>query len=135
MAVVVDQPASVGAAAAQDPASAEARDAFWFDRFNKAKVVFDRAVERGEIPTDVDPILAYGALIGPCTSDSSPAPLHEGLLDEYVDPVLDGVTVPNCRGVRARSYAMPGCASGPLHLTVATKSNTDGSHECPQPSR
>ncbi len=82
MAVVVDQPASVGAAAAQDPASAEARDAFWFDRFNKAKVVFDRAVERGEIPTDVDPILAYGALIGPCTSDSSPAPLHEGLLDE-----------------------------------------------------
>jgi len=81
-------------AAAHDPASAEARDAFWFDRFNKAKVVFDRAVERGEIPTDVDPILAYDALIGPLHFRlvTRRRPLEEGIAERLVDLVLDGVT-------------------------------------------
>ena len=65
MAVVVDQPASLGAAAAKDPASAEAREAVWSDQFNKAKVVFDRAVARGEVPEEVDPALAYDTLIEP----------------------------------------------------------------------
>ncbi len=51
-------------ATAKDETSDTLRDAFWKDRFGRARLIFERAIERGEA-VDLDAaLLAYEAMIG-----------------------------------------------------------------------
>lgn len=86
-------------ATAEDETAGALRDGFWADRFERARVVFDRAVERGEIPDARLGALAYEALIGTLHFRilARRRPLDADIAERLVDLVLDGV-LPADRG-------------------------------------
>jgi AcrR family transcriptional regulator len=68
------------------------RKAFWRGRFEQLRVVLDRAVTRGEFPTDADPILFLEMLIAPfyfrlLVTDES---VNSWPVTEQVDRLLAG---------------------------------------------
>lgn len=54
-----------GGAVAVDPALAAVRTAFWARRFELVSAIFDRALERKELPCSTDTALALEAFISP----------------------------------------------------------------------
>lgn len=81
------------AATAEDETSRGLRDAFWSDRFERARAIFDRAVERGEIADAGRGELAYEALIGTLHFRllGRRRPLEPDLAARLVDLILDGL--------------------------------------------
>ncbi len=81
---------------AGDTEMTSARQTYWSRRFALVKVIFERAVQRGEMVASVDPQLLTETLIGPLyvrlllTNE----PLHTDLPEQIVDLVLHGVEVP-----------------------------------------
>jgi len=81
---------------AGDPEMTAARQTYWSRRFTLVKVMFERAVQRGEIRASIDPQLLTETVIGPLyvrlllTNE----PLHRDLPEQIVDLVLHGVEVP-----------------------------------------
>lgn len=80
-------------ATGDDQTTATIRDAFWADRFGKAQIIFDRAVERGEIADTASALLAYEALIGTLHFRilARRRELEPDIAERLVDLVLDGV--------------------------------------------
>lgn len=80
-------------ATAEDETSRGLRDAFWSDRFQRARVIFDRAVERGEIADADAAALAYEALIGTLHFRilARRRPLDDDIAERLVDLILAGV--------------------------------------------
>lgn len=80
-------------ATGEDTTTATLRDAFWADRFAKAQVIFERAVERGEIVDASAAELAYEALIGTMHFRilARRKSLDADIAERLVDLVLDGV--------------------------------------------
>lgn len=80
---------------AGDPEVAAARQTYWSRRFALVQVMFERALQRGEIKASVDPQLLTETVIGPLyvrlllTNE----PLHRDLPEQIVDLVLHGVAV------------------------------------------
>ena len=80
-------------ATAEDETSKGLRDAFWADRFDRAHVIFERAVKRGELPDSDNAALAYEALIGTLHFRilARRRPLDPDIAPRLVDLVLGGV--------------------------------------------
>ena len=77
------------AATDDDPALAAGRTRFWQSRYDTARVIIDRAVDRGEVAADTDPELALELLV---------APLHfrklltrETVDDDFVERLVDAL--------------------------------------------
>ena len=76
----------------QDADALARRKAFWRGRFEQLRVVLDRAVTRGEFPTDTDPIMFLEMLIAPfyfrlLVTDES---VNSWPVTEQVDRLLAG---------------------------------------------
>ncbi|MET9214539.1 MULTISPECIES: TetR/AcrR family transcriptional regulator [unclassified Nocardia] len=69
---------------------AEVRAAFWDGRFRAVRPLFERAVERGEIPPDTDPRFALELLIGPLhfRTTLSRQPVDADIVDQLVSHVV-----------------------------------------------
>ncbi len=81
------------AATADDETAATLRDAFWADRFARARAIFARAAARGEV-VDVDrAMLAYEALIGTLHFRilARRRELDADIAERLTDLVLDGL--------------------------------------------
>lgn len=80
-------------ATAEDETSQTLRDTFWADRFERARVIFERAAERGEIPDINAGALAYEALIGTMHFRilGRRRSLEADIAEQLVDLVLEGV--------------------------------------------
>jgi AcrR family transcriptional regulator len=84
------------ASTAESTETTAARKTFWCTRFSLAKVMFERAAQRGEIKAPVDPQLVTETIIGPLyvrlllTNE----PLHADLPEQIVDLILYGVEAP-----------------------------------------
>lgn len=80
-------------ATSQDETSRTLRDTFWADRFERARAIFERATERGEIPDPEAGALAYEALIGTMHFRilARRRPLDDDVAERLVDLVLDGL--------------------------------------------
>lgn len=77
--------------------SAEAlagRKRYWERRFSLNREIFERAIERGELPDGTDPDLALEALVAPLYLRVlvTGEPLRESFLDGMVGIVLHGIT-------------------------------------------
>ena len=77
------------AATDDDPTLAASRARFWQSRYDTARVIIDRAVDRAEVAADTDPELALELLV---------APLHFRKLltrqtvdDDFVDHLVDAL--------------------------------------------
>ena len=77
------------AATDDDPTLAAGRARFWQSRYDTARVIIDRAVDRAEVAADTDPELALELLV---------APLHFRKLltrqtvdDDFVDHLVDAL--------------------------------------------
>jgi len=77
------------AATDDDPALAAGRTRFWQSRYDTARVIIDRAVDRDEVSADTDPELALELLV---------APLHfrklltrETVDDDFVERLVDAL--------------------------------------------
>lgn len=85
------------AATADDGTAAKLRDAFWTDRFARARAIFDRAAARGEL-VDIDrAMLAYEALIGTLHFRilARRRDLDADIAERLTDLVLDGLRPPD----------------------------------------
>jgi AcrR family transcriptional regulator len=76
----------------QDADALARRKAFWRGRFEQLRVVLDRAVTRGEFPTDTDPVMFLEMLIAPfyfrlLVTDES---VNSWAVTEQVDRLLAG---------------------------------------------
>jgi AcrR family transcriptional regulator len=91
--------AHVMAAVPADPAAENARAEFWRARRQAVKVVFDRAVERGELPATTDWPLLVEVLSAPLHYRTlvSHEPLDSALHSRLIDLVLNGVGRPGKR--------------------------------------
>ncbi len=80
---------------AGDPEIGSARQIYWSKRFALVKVIFERAVQRGEMVASIDPQLLTEILIGPLYVRLllTGEPLHIHLPEQIVDLVLHGVEV------------------------------------------
>ncbi|CBL47245.1 Transcriptional regulator [gamma proteobacterium HdN1] len=80
-------------AAGEDETTGELRKTFWADRFAKAKVIFERAVARGEINSAKHATLAYEALIGTLHFRilAQRSTLEDDIAEQLVDLILCGV--------------------------------------------
>jgi len=77
------------AATDDDPALAAGRTRFWESRYDTARVIIDRAVDRDEVAADTDPELALELLV---------APLHfrklltrQAVDDDFVERLVDAL--------------------------------------------
>jgi AcrR family transcriptional regulator len=77
------------AATDDDPALAAGRTRFWQSRYDTARVIIDRAVDRDEVSADTDPELALELLV---------APLHfrklltrQAVDDDFVERLVDAL--------------------------------------------
>jgi AcrR family transcriptional regulator len=77
------------AATDDDPALAAGRTRFWQSRYDTARVIIDRAVDRDEVPAETDPELALEMLV---------APLHfrklltrQAVDDDFVERLVDAL--------------------------------------------
>ncbi|MET9327053.1 TetR/AcrR family transcriptional regulator [Tsukamurella sp. NPDC003166] len=84
------------AATADDETSAKLRDAFWADRFDRARTIFGRAAERGELVDVEQAMLAYEALIGTLHFRilARRRELDADIAERLTDLVLDGLRRP-----------------------------------------
>ncbi|MFI6920453.1 TetR/AcrR family transcriptional regulator C-terminal ligand-binding domain-containing protein [Nonomuraea spiralis] len=82
------------AASDDDPALTASRAQFWDSRFELARVVIDRAVVRGELPTGTDAALALELLIAPLHFRTllSRRPIDDHLVEQTVDTLLRGLS-------------------------------------------
>ena len=76
----------------QHPRAVAARRAYWRRRFDSMRVMFDRAVSRGEFPRDVDPIVFLETMIAPLHLRLlvTGEPLEEWPCSDMVDRLLSG---------------------------------------------
>lgn len=72
---------------------AELRTKFWADRFDRARVMVSRAIERGELPADADARLIIQTVIAPLHFRilMTGEPIDESLPEQLADAVLHGV--------------------------------------------
>lgn len=83
---------SLVAAAASSDDVGVAMQAFWADRLAASRPIIERAIERGELPTDADPNLIIEALIGPLWVRLllTGEPITDDLADRVADLVVHG---------------------------------------------
>ena len=81
------------AVADDDVTLAATRAQFWQSRFDRARVMVDRATSRGELPDDVDPVMALELLIAPLHFRTllTRQPVDERLAAQVVDLLLKGI--------------------------------------------
>lgn len=81
------------AAAVAPDATTATRQAYWPGRFERAGLIFERAVARGEIAAPVDAALASELLTAPLYFRLlvSHAPIDDALLEHLVDLLLRGI--------------------------------------------
>lgn len=70
------------------------RRRYWERRFSLSREIFERAIERGELPVGTDTDLGLEVLIGPLYLRVlvTGEPLEEGFLDGVVETVLNGLS-------------------------------------------
>lgn len=75
------------------PELAEVRRAYWRDRFSRAEVIIQRAIERGELPAEVDTNFLIEAAIGPILvrANATGQPLDDRLPEQIVNLLLYGI--------------------------------------------
>jgi len=75
------------------PEYGSARAGYWVQRFRAGAAILERALARGELRPDVDPLLALETLVGPMYVRMlmTGEPLDDALLVRCVDLVLDGI--------------------------------------------
>lgn len=85
--------ARVMATVDDDSTMAEARTRFWQSRFGEARVIIDRAVERGEVAAETDARAVLEALIAPLHFRHllTHQPIDDEVIARTVDIVLHGV--------------------------------------------
>ena len=85
----------MAAAAAQDDALREVQRAFVERRRESGRAILRRAVDRGEVPADVDADLVLDLVVGPAIYRSflSHRPVDADLMARTVDAVLAGLAV------------------------------------------
>ncbi|MDJ0767935.1 MAG: TetR/AcrR family transcriptional regulator [Ilumatobacter sp.] len=83
---------SIVAAAAHSEELAASLRAFWSDRLGAAVPIVERAVARGDLPPDTDPILLIETLVGPIWLRllMTGEPIDDGLADRVTELVLTG---------------------------------------------
>lgn len=94
-------------ATAEDETSRGLRDTFWSDRFEHARMIFDRAAQRGEIPDASLAALAYEALIGAMHFRilARRQTLDADIAERLVNLILDGILRSPSNG-RDSDYAL-----------------------------
>ncbi|WP_067839443.1 TetR/AcrR family transcriptional regulator [Nocardia lijiangensis] len=82
------------AASDDDETLAASRAGFWESRFELARVMIDRAMDRGELPRDTDPMLVLELLIAPLHFRAllTRQPLDDDHAERVVDALLRGKT-------------------------------------------
>lgn len=75
---------------AEDEVGAAARREFWRDRFERGTTIIHRAIERGDLSTDVDPDSVLEALVGPIYVRAllTEAPLADHVVEACVTAAL-----------------------------------------------
>jgi AcrR family transcriptional regulator len=81
------------AAAVAPDSTSELRQAYWPGRFERAAIIFERAIARGEIAALVDATLASELLIAPLYFRLlvSHAPIDDALIERLIDLLLRGI--------------------------------------------
>lgn len=84
------------AVAGDDPDTRRARDHYWATRSAGSRQIITRAVERGELPGDVDPQTAIEMLVGPVHFRVvlTREPVDEAMPARLVDALLGGIARP-----------------------------------------
>lgn len=111
---------SIVAAAATSTQLSERMHAFWAERFAAATAIVERAVERGEIPPEIDPDLIIETLIGPLWVRLllTGRPVTDDLADRVAELVATGALHSGCapepdgRDCSDRSTATDGSRGG-----------------------
>jgi AcrR family transcriptional regulator len=85
----------VAAAAASEELTVAMRG-FWTERMAASTAIVERAVERGEVPADVDATLVIESLIGPLWVRLllTGGPIDDEVADKVADLVVAGVAAP-----------------------------------------
>ena len=83
----------VMAVAEDDPALADSRARFWRSRLDAARVIVDRAIERGEMATGTDPQLPLELLVSPLHMRAllTRQPIDDAQIAQIVDTLLGGL--------------------------------------------
>jgi AcrR family transcriptional regulator len=81
------------AVAEDDPEAADGRMQFWRARYDVARVMIDRAIERGELAAGTDSQLALEVLIAPLHFRAllTRQPIDDTLIEQLVNAVLRGL--------------------------------------------
>jgi AcrR family transcriptional regulator len=81
------------AAVEDDPALAANRTQFWESRYDIARVIVDRAIDRREMASDSDPQLALELLVAPLHFRKllTRQPIDDSFVEHLVDALLHGL--------------------------------------------
>lgn len=81
------------AVAEDDPERTDGRTRFWRSRYDAARAMFDRAIERSEMSADTDPGRALELLVAPLHFRTLliRQPIDDSLIEELVDTLLRGL--------------------------------------------
>jgi AcrR family transcriptional regulator len=81
------------AATEDDPTLAANRAQFWQARYDTARVIVDRAIDRHEVATGTDPELALELLVAPLHFRKllTRQPIDDSLLEHLVDTLIRGL--------------------------------------------
>ena len=81
------------AATDDDPALVANRARFWQARYETARVIVDRAIDRREVPAETDPELALELLVAPLHFRKLliRQPIDDSLVEHMVDTLLHGL--------------------------------------------
>jgi AcrR family transcriptional regulator len=81
------------AAAGDDPDARRARDRYWDARYARSRQIVTRAIERGDLPGDVDPRLVIEMLVSPVHFRVvlTREPVDPGMPARVVDALLGGI--------------------------------------------
>jgi AcrR family transcriptional regulator len=84
------------AAAEDDPTLTDGRARFWQTRFRMARPIIDRAIDRGELPTDTDAAFALELLIAPLHFRQllTRQPIDHTLIEQTVNLIVRGLGAP-----------------------------------------
>ncbi|NGX09636.1 TetR/AcrR family transcriptional regulator C-terminal ligand-binding domain-containing protein [Mycobacteroides franklinii] len=85
------------AVAEDDAELAEGRASFWRVRYDAVRVMFDRAVQRGELVPGVDPEVVLELCVAPLHFRALLVrrPIEDAVLEQMVDTLLRGVAASN----------------------------------------
>lgn len=88
-----DAVARMLAASEDDETIAANRAEFWQARYDIARVIVDRAVDRHEVAADTDPELALEMLVGPLLYRKVLVrqPVDDGFVERLVDSLMNGL--------------------------------------------